>query len=93
MIRAITSRAKELMVLKVKRKGKFWLRAFKSLESFHMSQNAAANKPTWITGDSTTPYSGIIIQAIAVPKIHMKVILLSCAELNILVSEGNPAFS
>jgi hypothetical protein len=39
------------------------------------------------------PKRGIIIQAVDVAKIHMKVILLSCAVENILVSEGSPAFS
>jgi len=33
------------------------------------------------------------MQAAAVEKIHMKVILLSCNDVNILVREGSPAFS
>jgi len=81
------------MILKLDRKGNSCLRAVRILEVFQTSQKPAANKLPLMARDSTTPKSVMIIQVTAVPKIHKKVIRLSCAEVNILVREGNPAFS
>jgi hypothetical protein len=79
--------------LKLNRKENSRLWALRILEVFQTNQNPAANKLPLTACDSTTPKSGTITQVTAVAKTHTKVIRLSCAELNILVSDGNPAFS
>ena len=81
------------MTLKLNRKGSSRLRAVRILAVFQTNQTPAANKLPLIAQDSTTPKSGMTTQVTAVAKIHMNVIRLSCAEVNIWVKDGNPAFS
>ena len=60
--------------------------------AFPASHNAAESKQRFIIYEFTLLKMGIKIQATAVATIQINVIRLSCPGVNILVTEGSPAF-